>query len=151
MEKAFQSIALVMLFDMGVIQAIAEEGKQGNVVSRAALAAKLDCDQSLIGESVLYCSVDLEGTSLFRVSAVRLLRLLTAVGYCDEVEPQTYRSNARTEVLLHLGQLAGPRSMMEIQFKTGSELRRYLSAASFHKRATTVTESPCEFAHGKKF
>ena len=67
-----------MLFDMGVIQAIAEEGRQGNAVSGAALVAKLDCDQSPIGESVLYCSVDLEGTSLFRVSAVRLLRLLTA-------------------------------------------------------------------------
>jgi hypothetical protein len=115
--QGLQNTALVMLAEMGVLQAIA--ATPGNDVTSNTLAKDSDCDEQLI---------------------IRLMRTITAAGVCDETGVHTYRSNAMTEVLATSGQRAGMQFMVDLQFHIGSRTRDYMRETGFHKTGELVAD-----------
>ena len=125
--QGLQNTALVMLGEMGVLQAITS--KNGKETTSAELSKETSSDELLI---------------------IRLLRLITAVGICDEIGVHTYRSNAMTEVLASPGQQAGMRYMTDLQFHIASKLRDFMRETQIHKGKPPPLTA-CEFAFGKSF
>ena len=125
--QSLQNTALVMLAEMGVLQAIV--ATPGQDITSATLAQDSNCDENLI---------------------LRLMRTLTAAGVCDETGVHTYRSNAMTEVLASSGQRAGMQFMVDLQFHIGSRIRDYMRETGFHKKGTSSLTA-CQFAFGKSF
>lgn len=125
--QGLQNTALVMLAEMGVLQAVAAE--QGKEITSSTLARKSGCDEQLI---------------------IRLMRTITAAGICDETGVHTYRSNAMTEVLSTAGQRAGMQYMVDLQFHIGSRIRDFMRETNFHKTGSSSLTA-CQFAFGKSF
>ncbi|KAK4894567.1 hypothetical protein LTR27_007208 [Elasticomyces elasticus] len=122
-----QNIAIVMLAEMGVVQAIA--ARPDSTITAAELAQETDCDKLLIK---------------------RLLRQLTTNGICDEVAEYTYASNPMTQVFASPGQLAGFRYSTEQIFYIGSRIRSYLQTTQVHK-SQPVKQNAHQHAFGKTF
>lgn len=108
--QGLQNTALIMLAEMGVLQAVAAE--QGKDITSSTLAKESGCDEQLI---------------------IRLMRTITAAGICDETGVHTYRSNAMTEVLSTAGQRAGMQYMVDLQFHIGSKIRDFMRETNFTK------------------
>jgi hypothetical protein len=125
--QGLQNTALVMLAEMGVLQAIA--ATPGQDVTSSTLAKGSGCDEQLI---------------------IRLMRTITAAGICDETGVHTYRNNAMTEVLSSSGQRAGMQFMVDLQFHIGSKIRDYMRETGFHKTGSSSLTA-CQFAFGKSF
>ena len=125
--QGLQNIALVMLAEMGVLQAIA--APPGKDITSSTLAKDLGCDEQLI---------------------TRLMRTITATGVCDETGVHTYRSNRMTEVLATSVQRAGLQFMVDLQFHIGSRIRGYMRETDFHKTWSSSLTA-CQFAFGKSF
>lgn len=125
--QGLQNTALVMLAEMGVLQAIATTPEKD--ITSSTLAKDSSCDEQLI---------------------IRLMRQITAAGVCDETGVHTYRSNAMTEVLATSGQRAGMQFMVDLQFHIGSRIRDYMRETGFHKNGTSSLTA-CQFAFGKSF
>jgi hypothetical protein len=125
--QGLQNTALVILAEMGVLQAIA--ATPGKDITASTLAKDSNCDENLI---------------------IRLMRTITAAGVCDETGIHTYRSNAMTELLATSGQRAGMQFMVDLQFHIGSRIRDYMRETGFHKTGTSSLTA-CQFAFGKSF
>ncbi|KAK3666981.1 hypothetical protein LTR22_002206 [Elasticomyces elasticus] len=122
-----QNIAIVMLAEMGVLQAIA--ARPDSSITVTELAKGTGCDELLIK---------------------RLLRQLTTNGICDEVAEYTYASNHMTQVFASPGQLAGFRYSTEQIFYIGSKIRSYLQESQVHK-SQPVKQNAHQHAFGKTF
>lgn len=125
--QGLQNAALVMLGEMGVLQAI--QTAERREVTSAQLASQTGCDELLI---------------------IRLLRMIVAVGICEETSVHTYRSNTISEVLATDGQQAGMKYMTDLQFHIISKIRDFMRETQIHKgKAPALTA--CQFAFGKSF
>lgn len=78
------------------------------------------------------------------------MRLMTAIGVCEEKGEYTYQSNKMTEVLAVPGQIAGMRYMTETLFPIGSKIREYMNEAEA-KNGLPQSLPACKFAFGKTF
>lgn len=78
------------------------------------------------------------------------MRLMTAIGVCEEKGEYTYQSNSMTEVLAVPGQIAGMRYMTETLFPIGSKIREYIHDAGA-KKGLPQSLPACKFAFGKTF
>ncbi|KAK5719686.1 hypothetical protein LTR17_015221 [Elasticomyces elasticus] len=125
--RGLQNIAIVMLAEMGVLQAIA--ARPDSSITASELAKETSCDELLIK---------------------RLLRQLTTNGICDEVAEYTYASNPMTQVFASPGQLAGFRYSTEQIFYIGSKIRGYLQESQVHK-SQPVKANAHQHAFGKTF
>lgn len=125
--QGLQNVALVMLSEMSVLQAIGS--KAGESVSASTLAEETKSDEQLI---------------------IRLMRMVTAIGVCDEVGVHTYRSNAMSEILTTSGQRAGMQFMVDLQFQIGSRIRDCMRETKFHETGSSPLTA-CQFAFGKSF
>jgi hypothetical protein len=125
--QGLQNTALVMLAEMGVLQAVA--ATPGEDITSSTLARESGCDEQLI---------------------IRSMRTITAAGICDETGIHTYRSNAMTEVLSTAGQRAGMQYMVDLQFHIASKIRDFMRETGFHKTGTSSLTA-CQFAFGKSF
>lgn len=125
--QGLQNVALVMLSEMSVLQVIGSKG--GESVSASTLAEETKSDEQLI---------------------VRLMRMVTAIGVCDEVGVHTYRSNAMSEILTTSGQRAGMQFMVDLQFQIGSRIRDCMRETKFHETGSSPLTA-CQFAFGKSF
>ncbi|KAI7281124.1 hypothetical protein KC345_g4303 [Hortaea werneckii] len=125
--QGLQNIAIIMLAEMGVLQCIVE--RKGQTVTADDLANQTGSDSLLIR---------------------RLMRLMTAIGVCEEKGEYTYQSNCMTEVLAVPGQIAGMRYMTETLFPIGSKIREYMSDAGA-KNGLPQSLPACKFAFRKTF
>jgi len=125
--QGLQNAALVMLGEMGVLQTITANG--GKETTSANLASQTGCDELLI---------------------VRLMRMLTAVGICEETGINTYRSNAMMDVLASDGQQAGMKYMTDLQFHIISKIRDFMLETQIHT-GSAPSLTACQFAFGKSF
>ncbi|KAI6900734.1 hypothetical protein KC318_g3111 [Hortaea werneckii] len=116
-----------MLAEMGVLQCIVDQ--KGQNVTADDLANQTGSDSLLIK---------------------RLMRLMTAIGVCEEKGEYTYLSNSMTEVLAVPGQIAGMRYMTETLFPIGSKIREYINDAGA-KKGLPQSLPACKFAFGKTF
>ncbi|KAK5676263.1 hypothetical protein LTS10_011075 [Elasticomyces elasticus] len=123
-----QNIAIVMLSEMGVLQAIA--ARPDSSITATELANQTGCDELLIK---------------------RLLRQLTTNGICDEVGEYTYHSNPMTQVFASPGQLAGFRYSTEKIFYIGSKIRGYLHNSQIHKGQPVKQNAHQHTFDGKTF
>lgn len=125
--QGLQNAALVMLGEMGVLQAIT--AKDGKETTSAELASDTGCDELLI---------------------IRLMRMIIAVGICEETGVHTYRSNDIMDVLASDGQQAGMKYMTDLQFHIISKIRDFMRETRVHEGQPPPVTA-CQFAFGKSF
>ncbi|PWY71776.1 S-adenosyl-L-methionine-dependent methyltransferase [Aspergillus sclerotioniger CBS 115572] len=84
-----------------------------------------------------------------RNDIVRALRLLTAVGVCDEAGPQSYRANDKTSVLATKGQIGGLRVSSVPVSGIIPKIEEYFTNRATSTQSAAALASPYAYTYGK--
>ncbi|KAL8951243.1 MAG: hypothetical protein Q9222_002771 [Ikaeria aurantiellina] len=90
-------------------------------------------------------------TGLDEIFVVRIMRVLTAIGLCDELGVQAYGSNAKTEFKIHPGSIGAEKHHFDLDFAMGGRLVDYMRGPGIHQFADNPGEVTLfQHTHGSK-
>ncbi|MCJ1264909.1 hypothetical protein MMC22_004784 [Lobaria immixta] len=115
----------LMAIEMGLLGAIVK--RKGQSVDAHTLANDINRDELLI---------------------VRIMRLLTVHGFCDETSVRQYRSNANAELLNTPGMMGATRNMVELLYPIGGKLKPLLRETKAAGQAPSDLQSPYKYTFG---
>lgn len=84
-----QNISIRVALEKSFFHVIAARG--GKHITASEISKVTGADELLTSEST-----DIDDRTLLIFNIVRIMRIITAIGLCDEVGPQTYSANEKT-------------------------------------------------------
>ncbi|KAL8707413.1 MAG: hypothetical protein Q9220_007558 [cf. Caloplaca sp. 1 TL-2023] len=90
-------------------------------------------------------------TAVDEIFVARVMRVLTAIGLCDEVGIQTYAPNARTHFKILPGSIGAEKHHFDLDFAMGGRLKNYMRGPGIHQFGDNPGEVTLfQYAHGTK-
>ncbi|KAA8646777.1 hypothetical protein EYZ11_009646 [Aspergillus tanneri] len=110
-----QNVCIVAALEIGLIQILA--ANEGNSITASDLAKESGYNKDFI---------------------VRIMRMITGIGFADETGYQTYTANANTICQSHPGNMGGLILSNEMVYPLASQIRQYLQ----QKKPCDISDSP---------
>ncbi|MCJ1384330.1 hypothetical protein MMC17_007446, partial [Xylographa soralifera] len=123
--QVIENAAIVMLLEMGVLDALVAE--RGTPTTAADLAAATGCNELVIA---------------------RLMRVASALLFCEETNEMTYQANHITSLLVKPG-WKGALHWAETIYPVIADVRRFLSSTDFARTGDESAQPAFQFSHGK--